>query len=324
MNHEQRSCYRTLWDKCIMADGLPKDTAELASAAEYSPASEFEKAVWNKIKKHFYEGSNGRLWVGDLESQWKKDKKLRSVQSKRRKGKRNNKLEESPAVIQGKTETEPMVFGPIHLRQRESPAEIPRFTGMNPAVNGRMDNPSIEPSNESDEEPAEIRRLTESHPPGIPAIPEPEKFFISKPLPPDPEPEITNCKVPREIYLPDAKVNKTSPETVSLSGAKDNEKKTPEVLIRESEFNENLICEPDFDQEDAWRRIAAAYPGNIIHDEPAKALFKQEIVNKHLFRRIQRAVSRYRVKVNEKTAKLVHFMDWFPKWREHEDEAVKK
>ena len=305
MNHNLHSCYRLLWDACWVHEGLPKDLSDLAMLCHTS-LPEFERNIWPKLKDFFYKDENGKLWVGDLEPQKSKLDDVRDSQSKRAKHKRK-KLPATRRLTPGKptAKDSEVIFGPTQI------TNSPRITAGKPPDNRRVEiTAESEPITAAGEPPAsprlsdKVQKIVDLTVESLNRVADERE---SRPSAFDKfvKPEISPA-IPEEFKKPETP-NNVSRETTLLEAPVLNE--TKQV------FDEITGCY--FDKEGAWRKIVAIFPGSGM-GEAAQEAFVREIISRTLYRRIQRAASRYRVQVNEKTAKLMHFMDWFSEWQKYE------
>lgn len=288
MDHFQKSCYRTLWDYCLTLEGLPQDLRELAAICAYSPAPDFEKAIWTKIKKHFYE-ADGKYWIGSLEIQVKKDKKFRKLQSSKGKWPRHKELEYQPAV---EPLVEPSVKPNSNRIETEGcdtiPAEIKSnrnatggLTESQPNGNRRLmaEEPIVEPVTE--EQPDSNQTATESQPTVQPTV-------------------------ALEIPAIAVKNNKVSRETLSVS---------------ENENNPDIY----FDSYAAWQEFADIYPQeNLVDDKQAMDLFLKIVINGFWNKRLLRATINFREWLAENGLSPQYFVSWVAEWQAWEDLKVVK
>ena len=128
LNDAQDLAYRRLMDSCWLNWGIPKEMAELATICRFSPAKDFEKAVWFKLEEKFC------AWHGKFQSVYLDQERERlagisAAQSKRAKRPRK-KPPANGRLAPGKpaVKEEKIVFGPIQ------PTASPRITPGIPAA----------------------------------------------------------------------------------------------------------------------------------------------------------------------------------------------
>jgi hypothetical protein len=137
------------------------------------------------------------------------------------------------------------------------------------------------------------------------------------------EPAVVTVARPRPAAEPAEipRLTETKPAVDELMGL------TVQSLNREADRREQkkspfdrFIIEPGFSQEKSWKQFSAIYPiPGLFANEAATEIFKREIVSKNLYRRIHRAVSRYRTYLNQSGKEVALFSDWFSVWTAWED-----
>ena len=294
LNDAQDLDYRRLMDSCWLNWGIPKEMAELATICRFSPAKDFEKAVWFKLEEKFC------AWHGKFQSVYLDQERERlagisAAQSKRAKRPRK-KPPANGRLAPGKpaVKEEKIVFGPIQ------PTASPRITPGIPAAKKLTE---IQEALASD--------IAAGEPPASPRLIESGVILHCN------NPDVTlQQKETLTIPAPEPDKENVSRETLALVTSENSPRENSSPSQAPAEC---LQLDRYFDPLEAWEKFCAAWPQEgLIDDQVSKEWFWKEIVNPVLYKRLVRAAERYLASLPS-VWQPIDFIIWTAQWVRHED-----